>query len=297
MALPSEVQKQADKAQQIQEDLNKPAADPATTENPDPALPVAADPLPSQEENWKKRFVNYKASTDQTIHELRETVRSLLAQAEAKAPAATAPTDADFLAAISAELSQEERDLMGGDDILRIVARVAQSVASNQVKPVVDRLETSQNEQARAKVEFTAKQENDEFFGRLTDAVRDWKAIDVDPRWNAWMLEADPASGRIRRDLQVQAYKSRDVQRVAQFYTEWQAMQGKVVDPKQGKVMPGAVAPGAPSTTTGSAKIWSREEVSAFYNDKRAGKYKGREAEADQTENDIFAAQREGRIR
>jgi hypothetical protein len=51
---------------------------------------------------------------------------------------------------------------------------------------------------------------------------------------------------------------------------------------------------GAPTGT--NAKTYTPDDIKTFFNDVRQGKYKGREAERDRIERDIFAAQRENRI-
>lgn len=50
-------------------------------------------------------------------------------------------------------------------------------------------------------------------------------------------------------------------------------------------------------TTGGDTKVYTRVDVAKFFDDVRKGVYKGREQERDRIERDIFAAQREGRIR
>jgi len=53
----------------------------------------------------------------------------------------------------------------------------------------------------------------------------------------------------------------------------------------------------APPVARGTAKpFYTRERVAELYDDHRRGAYAGREKEWSQIENDIFAAQREGRI-
>ena len=45
-----------------------------------------------------------------------------------------------------------------------------------------------------------------------------------------------------------------------------------------------------------NGKTYSPDDIKLFFNDVRSGKYRGREAERDRIERDIFAAQRDGRI-
>jgi hypothetical protein len=42
--------------------------------------------------------------------------------------------------------------------------------------------------------------------------------------------------------------------------------------------------------------MYTPADIEKFFNDVRAGKYKGREQDRSRTERDIFAAQRENRI-
>lgn len=42
--------------------------------------------------------------------------------------------------------------------------------------------------------------------------------------------------------------------------------------------------------------MYTPEDIQKFFNEVRQGKYKGREADRDRIERDIFAAQRENRI-
>jgi hypothetical protein len=42
--------------------------------------------------------------------------------------------------------------------------------------------------------------------------------------------------------------------------------------------------------------MYAPGDIAKFFNDVKQGKYKGKEAERDRIERDIFAAQREGRI-
>jgi hypothetical protein len=62
-------------------------------------------------------------------------------------------------------------------------------------------------------------------------------------------------------------------------------------------------APGVPKSGTAGAqdgagkRVWTRAEIAQFYRDKSAGRFAKREAHAKKLEEDIFAAQREGRVR
>jgi hypothetical protein len=61
------------------------------------------------------------------------------------------------------------------------------------------------------------------------------------------------------------------------------------------QVAPGRTKSGS-AVATNKANVYSPDDIRNFFNDVRSGKYKGREAERDRIERDIFAAQRDGRI-
>jgi hypothetical protein len=63
-------------------------------------------------------------------------------------------------------------------------------------------------------------------------------------------------------------------------------------------VAPGTQNAGTVGAQDGSGKrVWSRAEITKFYSDVQAGKYKANPERRKALEADIFAAQREKRIR
>jgi hypothetical protein len=96
------------------------------------------------------------------------------------------------------------------------------------------------------------------------------------------------------------------VRRVGNFFKSWLEITGQATAAQntrrnvsaselERQVTPGkGRSTGAPTGT--NAKNYSPDDIKTFFNDVRLGKYKGREAERDRIERDIFSAQREGRI-
>jgi len=96
------------------------------------------------------------------------------------------------------------------------------------------------------------------------------------------------------------------VQRVGNFFRSWLQLTGQAnaqqntrrnvsASELERQVAPGKGRnSGAPSGS--NTKTYSPEDIKDFFNAVREGKYKGREAERDRIERDIFAAQRDGRI-
>ena len=84
--------------------------------------------------------------------------------------------------------------------------------------------------------------------------------------------------------------QSFDVNRVASIYNEWKAVNG-TQDPRESRVAPKRSADAAPVQT---GQTYSRSDIKQFYADKATGKYS--DSEAKRIEQDIFAAQTQGRI-
>jgi hypothetical protein len=96
-----------------------------------------------------------------------------------------------------------------------------------------------------------------------------------------------------------------DARRVANFFAAWKGTTGGQDARIQRESQPASelerqVAPGkgrsGGAKPQGEAKSYTSEDIKKFFSDVQKGKYKGREAERDRIERDIFAAQREGRI-
>lgn len=190
-----------------------------------------------------------------------------------------------------APLAQAVQMLMGKLDQVQQVVPVVQNVAAAQ-----------------------AKTAHELFYEKLTERVSDWRSVNNNPKFHDWLLSADPLSGLQRQTLLTDAHNSLDLERVVNIFEMGKQAIG--AKPAPAVAPPTAPTPAAASNvsklekqiapgraSTGSAppqqqqkKQWSRTEISKFFSDKLQGKYKGREAEARAMEQDIFAAQREGRV-
>jgi len=95
---------------------------------------------------------------------------------------------------------------------------------------------------------------------------------------------------------------------VSNFFRAWLETTGQAVCQSAGntntaaselenQVTPGrSRGAGSPSSSTNNGKMYSPQDIQKFFNDVRAGKYKGREQDRARIERDIFSAQRENRI-
>lgn len=334
MALPSQLQKQVDDAKTFYEQRNAPesseapaesqqeSAQPeAVAETPSPAEEVAtpakeAATQQADDENsatYAQRWRSLQGVYSATKRQLDDTqsrianLEQLLSQMNsAKETAASQPvtlvTDKDvndygsdmieFARRVTREevapLAQAVKMLMGKLDQLQGVVPVVQNVAQAQAKSAHDR-----------------------FYEALTARVPDWQVVNDNPRFHDWLLSPDPLSGLQRQTLLTDAHNALDIARVVNIFEMGRQALGIAVAPTpqraeqqrasnvtklEKQIAPGrASASTAPPTQT-EKKQWTRQEIAKFFADKQRGVYRGREADAQALERDIFLAQREGRV-
>lgn len=198
-----------------------------------------------------------------------------------------------------------------GPEIIDLVRRAAAEVVGDAVEPL--RQDTTQIRQTLQK---TAKQG---VVDELSSAVPNWQAINRDPEFKRWLSLPDVYSGVVKGVLLNQAVKAADAPRAIAFFKSFlseRAATGHsdpVVDPQPQPAAlrepaipldtlaaPGRARPATGNTAPGSPAdkpVFTRAQVAAFYDRVRKGHYMGRERDKDAEEQQIFAAQREGRVR
>jgi len=193
-------------------------------------------------------------------------------------------------------------------DVMRRVTReelipVAQKIA--QIDRLLQQLQVNVVPQVNAVVQRQALSAEQQFWSDLTNYTPQWRDVNNDPAFQSWLLEVDPLSGITRQTILEDAQNSLDVRRVGNFFKSWLEITGQATAQNTRRNVSASelerqVAPGKGRNTgnpSGSnAKTYSPDDIRDFFDAVREGKYKGREAERDRIERDIFAAQRDGRI-
>lgn len=212
--------------------------------------------------------------------------------------------------AVEALITDKDQEEYGESlDVMRRVTReelipVAQKIA--QIDRLLQQLQVNVVPQVNAVVQRQAMSAEQQFWSDLTNYVPQWKDVNNDPAFQSWLLEVDPLSGITRQTILEDAQNTLDVRRVGNFFKSWLEITGQANVAQNTRRNVSAselerqVAPGKGRNTgspSGSnAKTYSPDDIRDFFNAVREGKYKGREAERDRIERDIFAAQRDGRI-
>lgn len=239
----------------------------------------------------------------QRMGELERTIASL------QAPAPQQPRDpaTNPQSLITPEMRSEY-----GDELLDVAARAAQERINPEISALREELQTIKNQTQRSAEQQFADARL-ALHNALDQQVPDWTRLNNDDQFLDWLDLQDQFSGVRRGDLLKAAYDENNTPRVLAFFTSFLRETNAVtpapapaptVDPKTGQPkvdLATLAAPGRGKSPAGQAPqskpIYSGAQIAAFYADKTAGRYRGKEEEADRIEREIFAAQREGRIR
>ena len=177
--------------------------------------------------------------------------------------------------------------------------------------------ELSQLEQENLKLrQQVTRQAQNTLYGQLRAAVPDWESINTNPRFVAWLRLPDVYSQQVRSTMLKQAFQAANAPRVIAFFKGFlqeEVATGHVQAPRSEQSIeaprepavplstfaaPGPARPATGDTQVPDAKpVYTRTYIKGFYDQVRAGLWAGREADKARLESDIFAAQREGRVR
>ena len=187
-------------------------------------------------------------------------------------------------------VKQEEIDEYG-EGLIDVARRIAQEeLAKKQTE--IDALKAQINQISTA----TTNTAKNDFFKSLNALVPDWEQINADPSFLTWLDEFDELTGETRQSLLSKAEAARDASRVGKFFTSFKKTSSSWAANSQSALEQQVVPPTnkAPDTPP-SKKVWTRGEISEFYDRVRKGAVS--DADAIAIEADITAASIEGRIR
>ena len=191
-------------------------------------------------------------------------------------------------------------------DVMRRVSReelvpVAQRLA--QIEAALNNIQSSVVPQVNSVMQHQQASSEQMFWSQLSSAVPNWRDVNSDPDFQAWLLQIDSMTGITRQTYLEDAQRALDPHRVAAFFRTWLDSNQAPVAQTTGSAnseLEKQVSPGRSKNTGGKqsnqAKVYTPDDIRKFFSDVQKGKYKGREKERDKIERDIFAAQRENRI-
>jgi len=310
--IPDQVKRGLEEAEAIEAAMAAPppAAEPETADPPPPP-PAPPEPPAPPAENWEQKYHSLKGMYDadvprlnKQVKELTTQVANLEAQVAAKPPE-PAPEPKQPLPGIS----DKDREAFG-DDLMEAIERAAQAIADKQTAPLLAKIEKLETQAAAVTEQVTtvADAQIDEaktkYFGKLTELVPDWLALNGDAQFLAWCGADNPLTGQPNQALLDDAFNKLDVSRTAALFNQYKADKGIVAAPAtdpakaelESQIAPSSAHTTAPSTPP-AEKIWTVAEVSKFYDDITKGVYRGKEREVAEIEAAIDQATAEGRLR
>lgn len=275
-----------------------------------PPVPEVPPPNDPNADSWERRAKSmegrYKRAENDIMAMSNQlaSMQSLMASMQSKQLSHETPPELRP----QSFLTQEEVNEYGSE-FLSVVAKKAKEEVSPELstlKQQLSRLErqfegNAEQNNARARFELEAT---------LDNKLPPWRDINVLPEFHAWLALPDMYSGAIRHELLRAAYAQNNTPRVLAFFKGFLDQEAAYVpqgqEPRQaedGKVpLASLAAPGRAKTAAATGApaekpFITRAQISQFYADSAAQKWRGREAEKNRLEAMIFEAEREGRIR
>lgn len=313
---PSEGQQEAPEGQQPPEGQPPQEARQEAPQSPQPPPTHQDDP---DSDTWQHKFVSEQGRTNKlrqdvsTLTQEVSNLRGLLATMQTAS--SVQPPSADPQQAFKSEITPEEIE-QWGPDLIGVIEKKAREIAHQQTQELRQQVQQlgGRVDNVGQAAAVTAREQ----MMRSLDSnerIRGWRDINHDDEFLGWLQYLDPLSGTKRHDMLLSAWNSNDASRVAAFFDSFLKETGRASAPPSAQQTNGAApqpskptleafaAPGksrssAPASGAATSKpTITTGDISRFYADRTAGRFKGREADAEAYEREIFAAQSEGRIK
>lgn len=305
------------------EELAARAAAPPPAETP-PLVPeqqppqsdftAPADAQSLQDSEWARRYNSMRGRyeallrTNGAMEEQMRQLGSELVRTQAMVQAPPAPAQQQPQSHNNL-ITDEDRSNYG-DELLDLTRRAALAAVAPELQQL-----RADNQRLTQQVSTTSKRE---LFSALDVAIPNWRVINKSVQFKSWLALPNIYTQQARGKMLNEAVNGAQAPRVIALFKDFLAeanATGQTVPAAQIEQQAQAAprepalnletlaAPGRARPASGDSQvpvekpIYTRAQISKFYDDKRRGFYAGRDAEVTAFEADLTAAQREGRIR
>jgi hypothetical protein len=317
MALPRQVEAQLRELEALEKQLadeQNPApavTEPKPTEPPQDPQPAPTEPKPVEptptptepvvaDEKWEQKYKTLKGMYDAEVPRLHADMRDLKAQMDSLRKAAeTKPVEQ--AKPKTAEKLVTDADVEAfGSDLIEVQRKVAREVAA-EFRGELDTMR-AENEKLREQLTSTGTQVSEASFEqRLYRMVPDFEAVNVDPKWIAWLNEVDPLLRAPRASVAQQAFNRGDAEGVAHYVSLFR--QGsKSVEPTADKtnelelqIQPNRSATSTPPNSQ-KGKVYTNADIEKMFRKATDLGIRGQTDAAKKLEAEIDAAFMEGRV-
>jgi len=288
-------------------ELKMDATPPAPAPEPAPVTEPVTPPPPAGEADWERRYKAMKGRYDSEIGPLRDEVRrlnNLVTEYSAEIQTLQAQKPAKETTFDGLITDEERRDY--GEDFLNVVAKRAKEVVGGELAAAQEKI-TKLEKMLGPVAAKTQQSDRQQMFAHLDEQVSNWREINTDANFLQWLDLPDAYTGRIRKDLLTIAYNENSGSKVAAFFKGFLREAALVAPPSQTHSDPSPKVPLESLAAPGRAKtaapgrpadkpIFKRADITRFYSERAAGKWRGREKEAAALELQIHEAVNEGRV-
>jgi hypothetical protein len=201
-----------------------------------------------------------------------------------------------------------------GQEFFDVVGRKAREEISPELYQFGERLKRLEGRQ-EVVTQVIDKTQKHGVYDQLYNEVPQWKEINHHPQFKQWLGQLDPYSGRPLAEMLSEAMARHDGNRVVNFFRGFAEAAGLPLNSSNGPdaapplsngngsgrpSLEDYAAPGrarsAPQNLPPEKPVYTVAQIRELSDQKRRGLWRGREAELENIERDIFAAQHEGRI-
>lgn len=287
-----------------------PAPAPSTvtpTGNEPPATPVAGSA-----EDWAQKYRSAEGrrmkaeqqlgQAHDRLASLEETVNLLQSRMNAPPEPTPAPT----------RLISEAEENEFGAEMLDVMGRRAKESISPELAEL-RRMMQGIEQKVDGVTTATVRSARDTMLSSLDSQLPEWRTINKTDEFKAWLALQDPLFGATRHSALTKAYEQNDTSRVLNFFKGFVSELAATIPAEDTNIEPAPAprpakpdlaslaAPGRARTSAqpnapAEKQIITSADIDAFYAAKRRGAYRGREAEAELLEQELFLAQRENRV-
>ena len=313
MALPRQVEQDAEAAEALQRDLYgevQPAAEPSQTAQPDPQpqpqpqptaqvieMPAKAEPVAAAPEEdvgyWKSRFSTLQGKYNAEVPLLQRQLRELSEQLNTLRAAAEQPQKPTQAAETTSLVSEKDVEEFGPDliDFARRVAREEAQKAYAAERAALEKkfgaVEASVGDVANRVIQS----DTDRFWSRVATLVPDWPQIDKDPGWIEFLDSRIPGTVRTYREEAGNVIAAGDPEPIKELVNAWKATNARSQSAPaavQTQSRPAStdlsrqVAPNTTRTTaapSAAPKMISRAEYEALYDPRNVIRYGQKQAD------------------
>jgi len=265
--------------------------------------------------DWEARFKGLQTAYDRDVPKLRgelgtayTSIESLQGQIDELKEAIGKPLDPVVDVPVeSVEFTDEEIEQYGPGQI-GMMKRIAEGSRTQMAKDMLELQNTiAELSSGQKRIEEDTVVSNEQkFFDDVTKAVPDWRAINTNPAFHAFLDEKVAYTDKTKSEFLTEARGKLQTSKVIQIFTDFLGVaptSSSHSDEPELKpefdVPEDLITPknsGGGFIPNKEERYYTSEEVTQFYKDKAQGKYRGKEDEARVIENDIFAAGQQGRV-